>query len=145
MDIQTTFNPLTGGFDWSVDGTGAIAMGNDLQTAIYLSLFSDARARPGDKLPNGVTDRRGSPIDIGGGYMLGSLLWLLKRQPRTSENLLRAKDYCKLALAWMVGDGVARAIDIVCEYEGSNRLGIWITVHKPDGTSEPFNFQWAWT
>jgi hypothetical protein len=63
------------------------ADGSDLQrdpglgTALLLCLFLDARAQPGDEIPDGGSDRRGWWADTleEGGQPWGSRLWLLDR------------------------------------------------------------------
>ena len=78
-----------------------------LDTAIIVSLFTDARVRE-DELPPGHTWRRGwwgdgvdDEPDI-----TGSKLWLLRREKATQEVLVRARGYIREALAWMLRDGV---------------------------------------
>ena len=94
-------------------------MGADLQaeagldTAILISLFTDARVRE-DELPPGHTWRRGwwgdgveDEPDI-----TGSKLWVLRREKATQEVLVRARGYIREALAWMLRDGVAVAVNV---------------------------------
>lgn len=59
--------------DWSV-GTGDIACGNDLQTAILISLFTDRLADASDETDDG--NRRGWWGDLEQDYRVGSRLWL---------------------------------------------------------------------
>ena len=59
-----------------------------LATSIIISLFTDARARPSDILPNGDTDRRGwvgDALSETEGDRIGSRLWLLRRAKETKK------------------------------------------------------------
>ena len=84
-----------------------------LSTAIYLSLFTDARA-PDDIVANKELQRGWignivSPIE---GRELGSLLWLVDQSKLTQKNLNDAIGYAESALEWIVEDGFAISIEI---------------------------------
>ncbi len=99
-----------------------------LTSAVVVSLFSDRRAAVDDPLPDPAADRRGwvgdalSPgaTGAGGAYLsaarLGSRLWLLKREKQTEATRRRAEDYAREALAWLVEDGHATAIDVTAAW-----------------------------
>ncbi|NHB97019.1 phage GP46 family protein [Photorhabdus stackebrandtii] len=90
--------------DW-LSGNGDLVTGNDLQTAIIISLFTDRQARPDDEI-DGV-DRKGWWGDIGSDYQIGSRLWLIRRQKLTTAVALKTEDYAREALQWMLDDGDA--------------------------------------
>ena len=109
-DIRTVWDPSLSTGDWLIDPP-ALAEGNDLETAVLLSLFSDARAADDDRLPGPSDDRRGwwaGPM--------GSRFWLLVREVASNEVRLRAEDYCREALAWTLEDEVADQIDVAAAY-----------------------------
>ena len=54
-DISTIWQMTRG--DWARAGT-ALASGNDLVSAVTISLFSDRAAEPDDAIPDGSTDPR---------------------------------------------------------------------------------------
>ncbi|POZ13451.1 hypothetical protein C3Z09_23375, partial [Lelliottia aquatilis] len=73
-DIRTPWPAPDGSSaDWVVV-SGDLQQGNDLETAIYISLFTDRLARDDDKIDG--TDRRGWWADTGETYLIGSRLWL---------------------------------------------------------------------
>jgi phage gp46-like protein len=127
-DIRTIWNDALLGGDWLIDPP-ALASGGDLETAVLLSLFTDARAADDDRVPGAQDDRRGwwaAP--------LGSRLWLLTREIATNEVRLRAEDYCRDALAWMIEDGVADQIDVAAAYAPPpaepGRLDVEVAIYR---------------
>ena len=97
--------------------------GRDLETAVYLSLFLDAPAQPGDDVPPDST-RRGFWADAysADGDVTGSRLWLLERSKVTAVNVANAKTYAEEALAWMEGapDGIPKGLK---DLSGGPELG----------------------
>jgi phage gp46-like protein len=75
-DIQTLWNVTTG--DWNLV-PGDVQSGDDLESAVLISLFTDRRAEASDVVPDGSNDRRGWWGDSGSLYLIGSRLWLLRR------------------------------------------------------------------
>lgn len=92
---------------------GDVKTVNGLETAIILSLFTDARANKND-----VADayrRRGwlgSLLTLPENYELGSVLWLLEQARLDQTALNDAERYAKRALAWLIDNGIADVIDI---------------------------------
>lgn len=133
--------------DVSYNEDETIVEGRDLETAVYLSLFSDAPARDDDDVPDGAT-RRGFWADALGtdGDVWGSRLWLLSRSKLTDAVLVDAKTYAEEALAWLVRDEVARSVlvtasrvDLTPETKG---ILIEVVIYKPTG--ERAEYEWAW-
>ena len=93
-----------------------------LDTAILVSLFSDARVRE-DELPPGQTWRRGWWGDSieDEPTVTGSKLWLLRREKATEEVLVRARGYIREALRWMIQEGVAVAVNVNTFYTSAGR------------------------
>ena len=108
--------------DVSVDGAD-LAREDGLRTAVIVSLFTDARAQPGD-IPEG-DDPRGYWGDaLGEGDRTGSRLWLLDRSKQTTDVPVRAEAYASEALQWMIEDGVADRVEVSAEWAGRGRLRI---------------------
>src|SRR5260370_260114 len=104
-DTTIIWNPALGYGDWDMDGAQLVA-GDDLLTAVYISLFTDRVASPDDVIPDGTQDPRGWWGDAGQDVLIGSRLWLLNRAKQTTETLNLAKDYITEALKWLIDDGV---------------------------------------
>lgn len=151
MDARLVFQ----GRAWSADMvlSGAVLdTDGGLETAVIVSLFTDRRARPDDVPPGAADDRRGwwadaLPPSVDGQPLkddrIGSRLWLLSREKVTAETVRRARDYCLEALAWLKEVGLARAVEVETEAQGS-RLAALITITRPDGQTETVRFDSLW-
>lgn len=145
---------------WDADcalAAADLAREDDLETAVILSLMLDARARDDDALPDSLTDgaarsaeratgdRRGwwadSAAPASDGDRTGSRLWLLCREKTLPEVLRRAKDYAEEALAWMIADGTARAVNVTAGMPRQGLLALHITITLPDGSTRNINVQ----
>lgn len=128
-----------------IDGDYAVDPG--LTTAVLLSLFTDRAAEPDDVPPSGdPTDRRGWWADEFAavpGDKLGSRLWLLDRAKRTGETLRRAEEYSREALAWMLEDRVASAVDITVEFVG-DAMVISVVIQRPGRDPVSLKFAHVW-
>ena len=90
--------------------------GDELLTAIIISLFTDARAT--DEEWEEVRDWEESRRGYWGDQLTpdgksGSKLWLLKRSPRDDETREKAKNYAEEALKWLRTDGLVESVDVV--------------------------------
>lgn len=115
------------GADLAIEN-GDLALDHGIQTAVLISLFSDARAEE---------DQRPSPADSPRGYWgdtaedrYGSLLWLLRRAKVTQETLTRAEEYARLALSWLIGDGVVERVDVVASLVRADWIRIQVTLTR---------------
>jgi phage gp46-like protein len=129
--IALEWNSTVGAADLALANTGALAGDDALQTAVVLSLFTDARARPDDGAEG---DRRGwlgdafAPED-----RYGSRLWLLKREKQTEETRRRAEDYANEALAWLVDAALATDVSVTAEWVARGVLGLAVRIATPSG------------
>lgn len=144
-DIALLWNADSFSADIAIDA-GALVTDDGLRTAILISLFTDARALPDDDVPQAGSDPRGwwgdsfaaRPDDA-----IGSRLWLLDREKITSRTIERARDYVREALAWLIRDGVASAIDVQVEAQASDRLAIGVVLNRPTGPArQRFDYVW---
>ncbi len=88
---------------------------DSLDTAVYISLFTDARAKPDDQLPNGASDLRGWWGDTYSeheGDSMGSRLWTLLGQ-RMDIALASVDQIVRDALAWMIEDGFVDKVEVI--------------------------------
>lgn len=117
-----------------------------LATAVLISLFSDRRANDDDTLPEAGADRRGWWGDIAPpvpGDRIGSRQWLLSRGKRRPEDVRLVKDYAAEALAWMLEDGLASAIDIETEAVAESAIALGVSITRPAGPArQRFDFLW---
>jgi phage gp46-like protein len=129
--------------DWLLVGPALLA-GDDLATAILISIFTDRLARAEDVIPDGSTDRRGWWGDTDARYPIGSRLWLLDRAKQTDATLMRARDYVVEALQWLIDDGVVASFDIHVEWTRASFLGVQVIAHQPSGKTHQSFYAWAW-
>lgn len=140
-DITTVWDDKNGVGDWLLDGS-SLSAGNDLETAILISLFSDRLAYSSDDTSSG--DRRGWWADTTTN-LIGSRLWLLDRAkgPRNLEKL--AKGYIAEGLQWLIDDKIVASFDIQTQWIKPKQLYATITAVKPNGTSQIVKLANLWT
>ena len=121
-----------------------------LGTAVFMSLFTDRRARDDDPLDD-KDDKRGWWGDQTSTYIddeIGSRLWLLDRAKTTTENYRLARIYIEEALQWLISDGVAAKVETEIEragVPGNDRLYFKVKIYKIDGNVEAYKFEDCWT
>lgn len=141
-DVSTVWSASQLRGDWVQAGSD-LQYGDELTTALLISLFTDRVANADDTIPDGTTDPRGWWADDAK-YPIGSRLWLLGREKQIDSVAQRAKDYCKEALQWMLDDGIVARFDIDASWVRASLLGIQISAYRQDGTRVALNFGLAW-
>jgi phage gp46-like protein len=142
-DITLQWNDATYHADWVQNGS-VLETGNDLQSAIIISLFSDRIAAVGDVIPDGSNDPRGWWADDPT-YPIGSRMWLLKRSKQIPETSQLAYTYIAEALQWLIDDQVVAGFDISVSWPSRGVLGAQVTAYKQDGTTLMTGlYTWAW-
>lgn len=139
-DVMTRWSEFGG--DWVVDGIDA-ASDDGLETAIILSLFTDRRAEPEDD----VTFRRGwwgDALPSADGDLIGSRLWLLRREKTLESVRLRAKAYAEEALKWLVDDRIARAVSVRAELLDRESIAIEVEVQRRREPAKSYQFVTFW-
>lgn len=153
-DIRTSQVLGSFRFDWSLAPSAGgeagryfgLAEDDGLQTAVIISLFTDRRADDADRLP-GADDKRGwwadayAEID---GDKIGSRLWLLAREKQTQLVLVLAKAYAEEALAWLLEDGIARAVNVSAEIVREGVLGLGIEILRAAAPPQKYRFETFW-
>ena len=125
---------------------GILDLDNGLQTAIYISLFTDRRIGEDDEIPDRSNDRRGYWGDTLEDEPLGSFLWTLDREKITTSLLNKIDTYSKDALNWLIEDGIASEINTIVERDSKNieQINIEIQIIKPDEKSESYRYSLNW-
>jgi phage gp46-like protein len=147
-DVALAWDPALAHADIGTAG-GDLLRDDGLRTAVLVSLFTDALARPDDEIPDGTDDRRGWWGDGPGAGAdgIGSRLWLLARARRTEDTRRRAQAYAQDALAWLVADGVAAAVAVTASWAGDRgeQLRLVVAIDRRRGgrtAREEFTMQW---
>lgn len=142
-DITTFWDITNIRGDWQV-ANAALASGDDLTTAVLISLFTDRVANDDDVIPDGSTNRRGWWGDLGQDVPIGSRLWLISRSKLQPSVALQAKGYINEALAWLITDGVAASVNVTTSIVMPNRLNATVDILRVNGAQQSLNFNWAW-
>ena len=112
MAIDLKFKQDSKG-NWDIDfANGDFELTNGLDTAIYMSVFCEARASASQV--SEPTNRRGHFTNIFNrveGYQVGSLLWLYTTQSKNTESNLK--------LIWMIEDGLISKIEVTATKSGT--------------------------
>ncbi len=146
-DIRLVWDPVLGGADFGIVGND-LEHDDSLETSVLLSLFTDARAKPGDVIPGELGARRGGwwadDISEVAGDRFGSRLWLLKRMKQEPAVLSRGREHSLEALEWMKVDRVAERIEVDTEFfrRGWIRLVPRIFRPKLDPISFKYDYNW---
>lgn len=129
---------------------GDISGDEGLETAVIISLFSDARATQ-DMID--AIDKDGDLRGFWGDVTrpddsTGSLLWTLKRSKQLTSTLAKAQGYCQSALKWLIDDKVADRVDVRSRYlaPASGVMVIEVDIYRP-GSANPvqyrYGYEWA--
>jgi phage gp46-like protein len=143
MDIALVWDNANARADFVMSGS-ALLLGNDLESAVLISLFTDQVSDPADIMPpSEAVDPRGWWADT---YetpdQIGSRLWQAFWRVRNNDTLNWARDTAARSLQWLIDDGAAAAIDVVPSFYGQGGLALQITVTEPSGQAFPFRFAW---
>lgn len=130
---------LTEDGDLALQG-GDFVLDTGLGSAVLRSIHTDRRASPEELARVGGGDPRGWWGEDAGDP-IGSKLWLLAREKQTPQVLSRAREYVREALAWLVRDGIASAVEVVASFPDREKLRVEIRVSR--GTAARWAHLWA--
>lgn len=133
--VDQTGRPISASFS---PGSGLVT-GDDLLTAVLISLFTDAVADGDDAITDGSDDPRGW-----WGGAIGSKLWLRLRAKATSTALALVKRDIEQALEWLLEDDVAARVDVTTEWTRPGLLGARVVIRRTDGTRRALAFTQDW-
>jgi len=129
---------------------GDIEADQGLETAVLISLFSDARATE-DLIPPIDRDGnlRGYWGDVHGtlpGDATGSLLWTIRRAKQLSRTLADAKGYAERSLRWLVDDAVASSVEVLATYPRLGWMRLEVLIYRPQSSNPVvfrYDYQWS--
>lgn len=151
MDIQ-----LSQQDDFGIDINvvdGQLVVDDGLETAVLISLLTDALARDDDALPidsDSVLARQGwwgtELLDLDSG-ILGSRLWLNSREKIRNQSIERIRENAVNSLEWLLSDGIAQTVDVSVERQpdqNTEDIAIDVRVTRPEGNEVNFRFSNLW-
>jgi phage gp46-like protein len=143
---DTIWNEAAAVGNWVIAGnvpgnSGGLAADAALETAVTLSLFSDAALAADHPLAYLVADGDlrgwwGDGIDVRtdlGERPLGSWLWVLERAPLTPTIARWAQAFAEDALAPLQNQGAVVEIDVSAEIIGTNELALDVVMYGANG------------
>jgi len=122
---------------------GSLLMEGGLETAVLLSLFTDARVAESE-LPPGLNSVRGWWGDeflSNPGDKTGSKLWTFSRDKLNTKTAASIQVRAKQALAWMIDDGTALKVDVTTAVK-PGFIEIIVKITRPSGREDRFAMQW---
>jgi phage gp46-like protein len=135
-------------FDLEIEN-GDLKIDYGLETAVWISLFSDRRATRDDPIPDTMIVRlRGWWADVAGEIttdLIGSKLWLLIREKVVEKIVEKARHYAEEALQWLIDDDIAETVLVEAFLSGRDILGLNVVVTKTDGAKEAMSYEYKWT
>lgn len=144
--IDAVLQEIPGGaYDLKIGFDGDLETEDSFDTAIIVSLFTDARANESEVLE--ASRRRGW---IGNertpGFQVGSKLWLLEQSRLTRTVMNQARDESRDALRWMVEDELAVSIGNARAFQESGSLFLEVTIQRTSSEVEKRLFElWSAT
>ncbi|ELY5219656.1 TPA: phage GP46 family protein [Yersinia enterocolitica] len=142
MTIRLNWHVPTGG-DIEITHNG-LSLDEGLVTLILICLFTDAKAKTSDEIPDGTDDRRGWPGDSFSEFEWGSWLWLLEREKLTEEVRLKAQNYAGIALQPLARAGLIRSIQVEATIPQTNWIWLSVLLTRPDKTSLTVEIKKRW-
>ncbi len=133
QDLKLTIDE-NGRFDLSIE-SGDLAGEAGLDTAIWVSLFTDARASA--DLITKPENRRGWAGNLANtieGRQLGGLLWLVDQRRLTQKTVNDVVDYSKKSLQWFIDDGLLNKVEASAEIIPQSGITLAIKVTALGGS-----------
>lgn len=145
IDVKLIKNNQENYYDIGFDDTGDLLLDDSFDTAIVLSLFTDARA---SSTQVAEPERRNGWF--GNTYLfpdlpehqLGSKIWLISGR-KTQRALNEATDFSKKALQYLITDGYLKRVEASSEFSQTNNFGIVINITfvRKDDSVETRNYE----
>lgn len=134
IDVELTQDEY-GRFDIDIEN-GDLAHEDGFETAIWVSLFTDARA-PSSKvtLPEARRGWVGNTVSTVIGRDLGSLLWIAEQRRMNQDTVNEIVGYVQSALNWFVDDGLAARVEVSGEIVATYGIRLFIEITSPNGST----------
>lgn len=145
--IKLAFQPTLGRCDL-VRHDGNLETDEGLETAVLISLFTDARVDEPELRGGSEIDPRGWWGDAyarAPGDGLGSKLWALARKGVSAETRRLAEDFSREALAWLLADGLAKSITAVALPWRRDGIALRIAIERPRRLAPRWERTWEVT
>lgn len=134
-DLKLTLDS-SGQFDLTIEN-GNLAKVSGFDTAITVSLFTDARANEAQVyLPENRRGWVGNTVNDVQGRQLGGLLWLIEQRRLIQDTLNKNTDFSKKSLDWFIEDGMVDGITVTGEIIPQKGIQLKIVFQIDKGETE---------
>jgi phage gp46-like protein len=122
---------------------GNLETDEGLETAVTISLFTDARAVESDGV-DADADKRGWWGDryLEPTHRIGSKLWLLHRAKTTPANLTRAATWARESLQWLIDDRIASSVDVAVSRLTLEVYLLTVKIQRPSRVAPRWEHTW---
>jgi len=146
-DFSFRYDKRKGFADMQIEN-GDFKLGDDLETATIIALFSDRRATDSEFRNFTVGDVR---PELNRGWwgssflasQLGSGLWLLYRGKKDNNTLASFETYTKEALQWLIDDSTARAVESETRFDKATVIHK-VSITKADSETINMTYSFVW-
>jgi len=122
-----------GRFDFEIED-GDLAVEDGYDTAIWISLFTDARADSSQVLtPENRRGWIGDIISAVSGRQLGGYLWLVDQRRLIQKTLNKTIDYTKKSLQWMINDKICSNIEVTGSFVPKFGINLDVSIISKQG------------
>lgn len=146
MPIALRWNNEKGVAEIARTTAGALEEDESLETAVLLSIFTDAPATAAEMAAAKADEQRGwwAAADSirGQTRVYGSKLWLLRRGKTVLATLRLAEQYCVEALAWLVESKIAAKVEVLATRPRLGAIAIELKITRPQQVLPPFVRLW---
>lgn len=135
-----------GSFDMVIEN-GDFANEPGFDTAIWVSLFTDARADSAQVvIPENRRGWLGNTVSEVSDRQLGGYLWLTEQRRLNQDTLNEVIDYIRKSLNWIIEDGAAIKIDVLGDIVPRQGIEAQVKITALDAvTSDHFIQLWKVT
>lgn len=123
-----------GVYDLQIGDDGDIVTSDSLDTAILVSLFTDARA-DASEVADSAKRRGWIGNESTPGIEMGSKLWLYDQARVTRETINGVRDATQDALQWLVDDGLAVSVRTAAT-ASADGITVEVVIERPSGQVE---------
>ena len=142
--IRLVLDPASGEGKLTRAADGSLLEDDGLETAIAVSLYTDARASDDDGL-DANADRRGYLFDVfeeDPTVVTGSTLWVMDGRTMTEGNLRSVEARANKALAWLVDERVATSVKCTATRIREDTARLVVAVTRTTDTTSPYTRTW---
>ncbi|HBC0574858.1 phage GP46 family protein [Serratia marcescens] len=142
MTVKINWHHPQGG-DIEVTNNG-LSSDEGLVTLVLICLFTDARAKESDIIPDGTDDRRGWPGDSFSDDEWGSRLWLLEREKLTESVRLLVENYARLSMQPLINAGYAKTAHVTAIIPQPGWISFSVVLARPNKTALTVEIKKRW-